>query len=141
MLPLALPKTPLCTVLYSVFLLCEAEPPANSAVFELAVAQNTAICSVFESAVQKTPQFATFSTTRFPKTLLLAICEVFYIFAQRRQASAMCKNTAKTNVSAQQKRRRPSPKQLRNHEIWPPDLPTKHMEKKTSQFRKSKTKN
>ena len=62
-----------------------------------------------------------------------AICEVFFknMFAQRTQASAMYKNTAKTNVSAQQKRRKPSPKQVRNHKICSPGLPTRHMEKNT----------
>ena len=45
-LRLTLPKMPLRTVFYSVFMLCEAETTANSDVFELAVAQNTAIYSV-----------------------------------------------------------------------------------------------
>ena len=53
MLPLTLPKAPLCTVLYSVFMLCEAETTAGGDVFELAVAQSTAIYSVFEPAVKK----------------------------------------------------------------------------------------
>ena len=77
-------------------MLCETETTANSDVFELAVAQstamflnllskNTAICDVFNNMVAK-------------KT---AICKAFYIFAQRTQASAMYKNTTKTNVSAQ----------------------------------------
>ena len=34
-------------------MLCEAETAANNDVFELAVAQNTAIYSVFELAVKK----------------------------------------------------------------------------------------
>ena len=83
------------------------------AVFLNLLSKNTALCYVFNNMVAKNT----------------AICEVFYIFAHRAQASAMCKSTAKTNVSAQQKRRKPSPKQLRNHKIWPPGLPTRHMEK------------
>ena len=52
-LRLTLPKTPLCTVFYSGFMLGEGEATATSDVFELAVAQSTAIDRVFEPAVQK----------------------------------------------------------------------------------------
>ena len=50
-------------------MLCEGENTVNIDVFELAVAQNTAIYSVFEPAVKKKLQF---ETTWPPKTLLFA---------------------------------------------------------------------
>ena len=65
---LTLPKTPLRTVFYSVFMLCEAETTANSDVFELAVAQmnllskNTAICDVFNNMVAKNTAICEFFT-------------------------------------------------------------------------------
>ena len=50
-------------------MLCEGENTVDIDVFELAVAQNTAIYSVFEPAVKKKLQF---ETTWSPKTLLFA---------------------------------------------------------------------
>ena len=85
-------------------MLCEAETTANSDVFELAVAQNTAIYSVFEPAVKKHRNLRRFQQHGpwSPKTLLFARC--FYIFAQRTEASAMYKNTAKNKQTMQKNR-------------------------------------
>ena len=74
---LTLPKTPLRTVFYSVFVLCEAETTANSDVFELAVAQNTAIYSVFEPAVKKNTEICDVFNNMVAKNT--AICEVLAV--------------------------------------------------------------
>ena len=71
-------------------MLCEGENTVNIDVFELAVAQNTAIYSVFEPAVKKKLQF---ETTWPPKTLLFAR---FFTFSRKnvkpRQFTKHCKN-------------------------------------------------
>lgn len=70
---------------YSVFMHCDAEASedaANSDVFELAVAQNTALHSVFEPAVKNTVICDVFNDMVDKNT---ATCEVFYTFAQTRQ--------------------------------------------------------
>ena len=100
------------TMYFSVFMLCEAETIANSDVFEFAVAQNTAIYNAFLNLLSNSTANCDVFNDMVAKNT--AICEVVYIFAQRRQASAMYKNTTKTKVSAQQKRQKPSPKQLRS---------------------------
>ena len=52
-LSLPWPKAPLFTIFFSGFMLCEGENTVNIDVFELVVAQNTAIYSVLEPAVKK----------------------------------------------------------------------------------------
>ena len=59
-------------------MLCDAETTANSDVFELAVAQHTAIYSAFEPAVKKHRNLRRFQQHGRQKH-----CEGFYIFAQR----------------------------------------------------------
>ena len=64
-------------------MLCEAETTANSDVFELAVAQNTAIYSVLTCCQKNTAICDVFNNVAAKNA---AICEVFYVFVQRRQA-------------------------------------------------------
>ena len=105
-------------------MLCEAET-TNSDVFQLAVAQNTAIYSVFEPAAKNHRNLRRFQQHGRQKHCYL---RGFLHF-----------RAAKVNVSAQQKRRKPSPKQLRNHKIWPPASRQDTWKKHAPQSRKSKT--
>ena len=125
-LRLTLPKTPLRTVFYSVFMPCEAETTANSDAFELAVAQmskkTTAICDAFNNMVAKTLLFAS-----------------FLHFCAKNLSLGNVQKHCKNQCFYPTKTRKPSPKQLRNYKIWPPGLPTRHMEKYAFQNQKSKT--
>ena len=113
-----LPKTPLCTIFYSVFMLCKAETTANSDVFELAVAQNTAIYSVFNLLSKKHCNLRCFQQHGCQKRCYL----------QRRQASARythCKNQCFCPTKAAKAVTQTAPKS----QNLGPGLPTTHMEK------------
>ena len=120
---MTLPKTPLCTIFYSVCMLCEAETTANSDVFELAVAQNTTIYSVFAPAVQKHRNVAKNT----------AICEVFTFSRKEfkpRQCTKHYKNQcfAKTVIQTAPKSQNLAPR--------PPDKTHgKHTRRKTENRR------
>ena len=89
MLPLELPKAPLWTVLYPIFMLCEAEATANRDVFKLVVAQNTAKHR---------------NLPRFQRRGRQTHCylQAFVHFRAKSSSLRMYKYVAKTNVSARQ---------------------------------------
>ena len=82
-------------------MLCEPEIIANSDVFELAVAQNTAIYSVFEQSLKKHRYLRRFANVVAENA---AIC-CFFLTVSRNAVKPRqrTKNTAKTTVSSPKK--------------------------------------
>ena len=99
-------------------MLCEAATTANSDVFELVVAQNTAIYSVFEPAVKKHRNLR-----RIQQHGRQTHCYLQFAFSRKDVKPQQSTKTLQTSISAQQKSRKPSPKQLQN--LPPPRPPDK----------------
>ena len=123
---LTLPKTPLRTVFYSVFMLCEAETTANSDVVELAVAQNTAIYSVFESAIKKHRKLRRFQQHGRQKHCYL---RGFLHFRAKNSSLGNVERRCKNHCFCTTKTAKAVTQTAPKSQILPPGLPTRHMEK------------
>ena len=115
------------TIFFNVFMLCVGEHCKYRCFWACRGPKHCYLQCVW-ACCQKTLQFATFSTTWPPKTLLFA--RFFTFLCKNVKPRQFTKTLQKNNASAQQKRRKLSPKQLRNRKIWCAGRPTRDMKKK-----------